>query len=586
MARSTFGGTTNDILLGEAPDGALHYTTGTLTFWTASTGGTQHVDLLMPPGGSAASSIPVGANGQMPAFEGPDGVTEMWVDAGGDAGRFLLLDRDAGGGGGGGGWAAVDASETVKGIAELATQAETNTGTDDARIVTPLKLQTRMAAYAQPLDSDLTAIAALSTTSYGRALLALADQAALMALLLSATTSAQGIVELATTGEATTGTDTTRAVTPAGLAAAIAAAGGGGGATTLDGLSDVVVASHAAGRILQADGTNFVDVDGSTIFQPLDSDLTAIAALTTTSYGRAFLALANQAALMGLLSSSSTTAQGIVELATSAETTTGTDTARAVTPAGVQAVRDLLQPLDTDLTAIAALTSAANKLPYATGAGTWTLADLTAAGRALLDDADASAQLTTLGISTFVKTILDDVDAAAVRATIGAQASDAELSALAGLTSAADKLPYFTGSGTASLADLTAAARSLLDDTTVAAMLTTLGAAPALARQTSVSSSTPTPAAGAERTFFTITAQAAAAAFANPSGTPGGEGDSMTIRIKDNGTARALTFPGTQYRDAGPGFPTTTVVGKTMYLGFLWNAADSKWDLVSKTSTP
>jgi hypothetical protein len=41
------------------------------------------------------------------------------------------------------------------------------------------------------------------------------------------------------------------------------------------------------------------------------------------------------------------------------------------------------QALDTDLTAIAALTSAANKVPYATGAGAWAMADFTATGRLL-----------------------------------------------------------------------------------------------------------------------------------------------------------------------------------------------------------
>lgn len=101
------------------------------------------------------------------------------------------------------------------------------------------------------------------------------------------------------------------------------------------------------------------------------------------------------------------------------------------------------------------LTPAADRFVYYTGANTAALATVT----------------------SFARSILDDTSAADVRTTIGAQASDATLTALAGLATGANQLPYFTGTDTAAQTPITSFGRSLIDDADASEARTTLGLA-------------------------------------------------------------------------------------------------------------
>lgn len=78
---------------------------------------------------------------------------------------------------------------------------------------------------------------------------------------------------------------------------------------------------------------------------------------------------------------------------------------------------------------------------------------------------------------------------------------------------------------------------------------------------------------------FTATAITQVCTVAAPSGTPA-EMQSLTIRIRDNGTARNLAWADI-YRGVAVTLPTATVANKWLYVNLLYNAVDAKWDALS-----
>lgn len=84
---------------------------------------------------------------------------------------------------------------------------------------------------------------------------------------------------------------------------------------------------------------------------------------------------------------------------------------------------------------------------------------------------------------------------------------------------------------------------------------------------------------------YNVTALAQPATVAAPSGTPT-SGQKLILRIKDNGTGRALTWTTTSggYRVVGVTLPTTTTANKTSYIGCIYNSDATFWDVVAVTT--
>lgn len=138
-----------------------------------------------------------------------------------------------------------------------------------------------------------------------------------------------------------------------------------------------------------------------------------------------------------------------------------------VNTADAAAARTLLsaQPLNTSLTALSGVTPGVNRLPYFDGVSSMTWTNLTAFGRALLDDADAAAGRMTLELNNVDNTsdANKPVSTATQTALNGKQNLNANLTALSGLTGTSGAVPYFTGAGAMANAPSTAYGRGLFN---------------------------------------------------------------------------------------------------------------------------
>jgi hypothetical protein len=81
---------------------------------------------------------------------------------------------------------------------------------------------------------------------------------------------------------------------------------------------------------------------------------------------------------------------------------------------------------------------------------------------------------------------------------------------------------------------------------------------------------------------YNLTALAAGLTINAPTGTPV-DGNSLVIRILDNGSSQTLTWNGT-YTVIGVTLPGATTAGKTTYVGCVYNANNTRWDVVAVTT--
>ena len=218
-----------------------------------------------------------------------------------------------------------------------------------------------------------------------------------------------------------------------------------------------------------------------------------------------------------------------------------------------------------------------------------------------------NAKATTSDITTAINNLIDGAPAALdtlneLAAAINDDASYASTITTALGTKAPIESPTFTGTvvlpSTTSIGDVTSTEIGYIDGVTSSIQTQLNAKAPSsttvtltgtetltnkrITKRTVSITDSATPTPNSDTTdIYLVTALAQTATFGAPTGTPT-EGQQLIIRIKDNATARTLAWNAIYRASSDLALPTTTIVSKTVYLGFMYNSTDSKWDLLSR----
>jgi hypothetical protein len=319
----------------------------------------------------------------------------------------------------GGGAASVpDASETVKGIIRIATSAEATTGTDDTIAMTPLTVKERIdAAVTGGVQYKGTFDANTGTPS-----LANAEKGDLYVIGTAGSIYGQVWTEgdHLLINEDMGGTITNSKIDKVDNTDRVSSVNSMTGAVVISG--NDVVADHTASNYTAANpqvdghfsgvdtalGTKLSDITGESLDDLSDVSYTAGAGIdnyvltydhSTTSWGAEAVPSAPVTSVNSLTGAVTISGDDVA----ADHTATNYTAANANVDGHLSGIDTALgnkQPLDAGLTSISGLTTSADKMIYTTASDTYAVADLTSAGRALLDDADAAAQRTTLGLGT------------------------------------------------------------------------------------------------------------------------------------------------------------------------------------------